>query len=68
MVGSEEGYKIILSSYKNKNQRVIIITKNDFCYSANIQEVYEDSVLFLDKFSNQVLLSFSEIGRIGGSR
>ena len=65
--GMNEGYRRILDSYKEKNTRVLIITQQDFCYTASILEVYSDSVLFLDKYGKQVLLKFSQIKQIGGS-
>jgi hypothetical protein len=63
----EESYSRILNSYKNRNQRVIIITKADFVYTAQIIEVFSDSFTFLDKFGNEVILTFAEIKSLGGS-
>jgi len=68
MEGSkEEGYSRILNSYKNRNQRVIIITKANFVYTALILEVFSDSFTFLDKFQNEIILAFDEIKSVGGS-
>ncbi|MFH1311541.1 MAG: hypothetical protein ABIH65_04005 [Nanoarchaeota archaeon] len=62
-----EGFLRILNNYKIKNKRVLIITQQDFCYTADILEIYSDAVLFQDKFGKEVLLEFSQIKQIGGS-
>lgn len=66
--GRNEGYVKILTSYKNRKARVLLLTKSDFCYTAEIVDVFADSVSFLDKFGNEILLSFDELKQVGGSR
>ena len=65
---SNEGMKQILNSYKEKNKPILLITQQDFCYTSNILKVFEDSVLFADKFNNQILLKFEQIKQVGGGR
>jgi len=64
--GKHEGYMKILNSYKQTGKKVMIITIEEFFYTAEIIEVYDDSVLFSDKYQNEILLTFSQIKQIGG--
>lgn len=66
MNDSNGGMKKILNSYKDKDKNILLITQQDFHYTASIVKVYDDSVLFLDKFKNEILLKFEQIKQVGG--
>lgn len=51
-----------LKKYLNKNVRIFL--KNNFNYFARIIKINSDSILILDKFSNEVLIDSNEISVI----
>lgn len=58
--------KEILKRFVGK--KVLILTQKDFVYNANIIEVQEDFVLFIDKFGSEVVLDISDIKQITGEK
>lgn len=45
-------------------KRVLLLTKDDYVYNANILEVKEDFVRFLDKYNKEIVLKLSYIKQI----
>lgn len=45
-------------------KRVLILTQKDFVYNANILEVEDDFVRFLDKYNKEIALKLSDIKQV----
>ena len=55
---------IFLKEHEGKKVRVL--TKNNFSYITTDLKVFEDSILFHDKFGREVLLALSEVAQLTG--
>jgi ribosome maturation factor RimP len=47
-----------------KNKRIKIFLKDRIVYSGFIEEIFEDSLIFIDKFDTKVAIPFTQIERI----
>lgn len=56
--------KKILVKYKENGSRIKINLKNNMFYTGCIIEVYDDSVLFKDKFSDEIPINIDSISYI----
>jgi hypothetical protein len=52
----------ILKKFIGKN--VLILTQKDYVYNANILEVEDDFVRFLDKYNKEIALKLTDIKQV----
>lgn len=45
-------------------KKVLILTQNDYVYNANILEVEDDFVRFLDKYNKEIALKLTDIKQV----
>ncbi len=45
-------------------KKVLILTQNDYVYNANILEVEDDFVRFLDKYNKDIALKLTDIKQV----
>jgi len=45
-------------------KKVLILTQKDFVYNANILEVEDDFVRFLDKYNKEIALKLTDIKQV----
>lgn len=65
---NQSGMLTLLRKYELANVPIYILTKSGLHYFANSLRVFEDSIFFLDKHGDEVLLSLSEILQVTKAR
>jgi len=58
----EERNKELLEKFVGR--KVLILTQKDFVYNANILEVNNDFIRFLDKFNKEIALKLTDIKQV----
>lgn len=49
-------------TYKSfEGKKVLVLTNSNFKYNTNNLKVLDNAIFFVDKFGNELLISFSEI-------